>query len=124
MTALETQHAQLEQVNEIIQEQNEMITQLRDLYRVEIAKQINEVAQMKQYHQQQAKQKEMKMNDGMSRALKKHTGEMGEKRGASPGEGPNAKKGGKSEFVVESLALENQVSSEQNVLGRLGQEAV
>ena len=44
VTALETQHAQLEQVNEIIQEQNEMITQLRDLYRVEIAKQINEVA--------------------------------------------------------------------------------
>jgi len=55
VTALETQHSQLEQVNEIIQEQNEMITQLRDLYRVEIAKQINEVAQMKQIHQQQAK---------------------------------------------------------------------
>jgi len=53
VTALETQHSQLEQVNEIIQEQNEMITQLRDLYRVEIAKQINEVAQMKQFHREQ-----------------------------------------------------------------------
>jgi len=98
-----------------------MITQLRDLYRVEIAKQINEVAQMKQIHQQQAKQKEMKKNDGMSRALKKNTGE---KRDAPPGDSPNAENGGKkgckSDYVVESLALENQVSSEQNVLGRLG----
>jgi len=68
------------------------------------------------------------MNDGMSRALNRNMGDKGEKRDTSPGEGPNAesggKKGGKSEFVVESLALENQVSSEQNVLGRLGQEAV
>jgi len=66
----------------------------------------------------------MKKNDGMSRALKKNTGNTGEKRDAPPGDSPNAENGGKkgckSDYVVESLALENQVSSEQNVLGRLG----
>ena len=67
------------------------------------------------------------MNDGMSRALRQNMGDKGdkgEKRDDGPGEGPNAKnggkKGGKSEFVSESLALENQISSDQNVLGRLG----
>jgi len=121
--SLEMQHAQLEQVNEIIQEQNEMITQLRDLYRIEIAKQINEVALMKQFSQQQSR-RNTKGAETLGDSLRKGVLKNGKTatRDPSPDTAKNGKKG-KTDFVVDTLEVRDQQTSEQGVLGALGTEA-